>query len=345
MKKSKRPKRDRESDWLDGQSDDDEQIRPSDELERSTSRNDEPPDSLEDAGLDPEQEQLIRKAYEFLRSTILIKPIYLGEPDELLYPEEPLVRRIVLMICEAARMKLSDLPPGQPDAEFQETADKWAKIKTRECEEIANPTAFCDAPRPNSTEYRRRQLIKNELWRTMVSKLVPPKPNPAIVKQSYFPAPAPGKKICPNCRKSVGSRRQVCSCEHRFPARVPKPVKLAKAEKFCPDCHMVCNSARFVCPLCRYDYRKKRPALPPYIAVLIRMMPSVRQHQLQQTMTTLWRGMLMGRKNELAGLRGRFYGCIASQWGAYWRQKRQREMNDKLKYLLALTARAILNDF
>ncbi len=309
---------------------------------------DDRPTSLEEAGLSSEQEDLIRRAFDFLHSTVFAESVYLGEPDELPYPQKPLVQRIVRTICETAHIDFLDLPPDQPDEEFQEAADKWFKIKTAEDEEAANRYYWA---LPQSHTFRARQAVKHELWRTMVRKLRPPRPKSAVVEQLEIEPPAPerGKKICPNpkCRKSLGSRRMICSCGFRFPPKVSSPVKLAKGEKLCPDCYMVCNCGRHVCPLCFHAFGRKRSAIPPYIAIVIREMSGTRRYKLQKVMRTFWEKSQKARKRTLAELRNRIANepRIDRRPSIYQRQQRKWDRDDKLEYLIWLTARVVRNDF
>jgi hypothetical protein len=308
------------------------------------------PARLEDAGLSADQAELIRKAHNFLLSTIFATPIYLGEPDELPFPEEPLVRRVVLTICQTARIELSDLPFDQPDKEFEEMANKWFKIKIAEDQEAAFPL-FYDGPSPQSHTFRTRQSIKVDLWNQLVAKLRPPKSKLTVTEQPAIESPAPerGKKICPNpkCRKSVGSRRLVCSCGYRFPPKIHSPVKLARGERLCPDCYMACNAGRCVCPICLHNFRKKCSAIPACIAVLIQTMSSARRYQLQKAMRTFGGTIQKAAKRKLARLREEIVKEKRIDWRQriYRKKKRIWERDDKLEYLTWLTVRVVCNDF
>jgi RNA polymerase subunit RPABC4/transcription elongation factor Spt4 len=343
--KRKRAKRNRKSDWPEGQYDEEIQSTDEDEQRVWTGRKDSDDllGRLEKADLDPDQTELLRQACADLHSTIYEAQIDLSEPDELLYPEEPMVMRIVRTICEAAHLNLSDLPCDQPDVEFQEMAERWLKQKTQEDDEANDP--LLGGPRPQSPQFLRRRAIRNEHWRKMAARLVPRKSKPAVVVES--PTPQRGKRICPNCRKSNGTKLQVCVCGFRYPPKVPKPVKLGKAETFCPDCHAVFNSGRQICPLCHHHFRNEKSVLPPYISILIQQMPSFRRHQLQKAAAVHWKALEKARKGTLAQLRAGVNRerRIDRRQAIYRRRKQNCEKDDTLQYLIWVAVRAILGDF
>jgi len=73
----------------------------------------------------------------------------------------------------------------------------------------------------------------------------------------------PGQRQCPKCSMVMGSRARACKkCDHKFPKKIPPPVKVNRGKRFCPECFKngtatILPSKVNPCPKCGYKFPPK----------------------------------------------------------------------------------------